>query len=54
LKAVEKWGVGGKGIREHTGRGWIDQRKAHPQCGYNETSLWTSTYILIMKNRTVK
>jgi hypothetical protein len=37
LKAVEKWGVGGKGIRESNGSGWMNQIKIHPQWAYFET-----------------
>jgi hypothetical protein len=31
--------VGGKGVRESNGRGWMDQSKAHPQWAYIETPL---------------
>jgi hypothetical protein len=34
LKAVEKWGMGGKGVGESNGQGWMDRSKAHPQQGY--------------------
>jgi hypothetical protein len=54
LKAVENWGVGGKGVRESNQRDWTDQSIAHPQWAYIETSLGMSTQILIMKDRTVK
>jgi hypothetical protein len=35
--------VGGKGVREHNGRGWMDQSKVYPQWGYTEKPLWVST-----------
>jgi hypothetical protein len=43
LKAAEKWGVGGKVVRESNGWGWTDQSKVYPQWGHIETPLWTST-----------
>jgi hypothetical protein len=33
LKAVEKWGVGGKRIWESNGRGWREQSKVYSQQG---------------------
>jgi hypothetical protein len=39
LKAVEKWWVGGKGVRESNGRGSIDQSKVYPQWAFLETPL---------------
>jgi hypothetical protein len=36
LKAVEKWGIGDKGIRENNGRCIMDQNKVHSQQGYIE------------------
>jgi hypothetical protein len=51
---LSKIGVGGKGVRESNGRGWTDQSKIYPQWAYIETPLWTSTWILIMNNRTIK
>jgi hypothetical protein len=35
--------VGGKGLRESTGRGWMDQRKIYSQWEYIEKPLWTWT-----------
>jgi hypothetical protein len=29
LKAIEKWKLGGKGVRESNGRGWMDQSKVY-------------------------
>jgi hypothetical protein len=46
--------VGGKGVRESNGRGWTDQSKIISQQGYIKKPLWTSTEILIRKDRTVK
>jgi hypothetical protein len=37
LKAVEKWGVRGKGVRERNGR--INQCKVYPQWGFIEKLL---------------
>jgi hypothetical protein len=34
LKAVEKWGVGDKGVRENNWSVWTNQSKVHPQCAY--------------------
>jgi hypothetical protein len=31
MKAVEKWGVGGKEVRESNGRGGMDQSKVNSQ-----------------------
>jgi hypothetical protein len=39
LKAVEKWGLRGKRVRESNGRGSVDQRKAYSQWGYIEKPL---------------
>jgi hypothetical protein len=43
LEAVEKQGVGVKGIRESNGRDWMEQSKVYSQQGYIEKPLWTST-----------
>jgi hypothetical protein len=37
LKAVEKCGIGGKGVRESNGSGSTDESKTHPQWVYIET-----------------
>jgi hypothetical protein len=39
LKAVEKWGVGGKGVRESNGRGCTEQNKIYLQQGCIEKLL---------------
>jgi hypothetical protein len=39
LKAVEKGGMGSKGIREGTRRGSVDQNKVYPQWDYIEKPL---------------
>jgi hypothetical protein len=33
---VQKWGVGGKGVRESNGRGCMEQNKIYPHQGYTE------------------
>jgi hypothetical protein len=43
LKAVEKQGLGGKGLKESNGSGLMDQSKVYSQWAYIEISLSTST-----------
>jgi hypothetical protein len=38
LKTIEKYGVGGKGVRLSNGRGWMDQSKVHSQWACIETT----------------
>jgi hypothetical protein len=39
LKAVEKWVVGDKGVRESNGRGLMNQCKVYPQWANIEKTL---------------
>jgi hypothetical protein len=43
MKSVKKSGMGGNGVRESNGKGWMDQSKVYAQCTYIETPLWTSS-----------
>jgi hypothetical protein len=40
LKAIEKWGLGSKRVRDNNGWGWMDWSKVEVQQGHIEKSHW--------------